>query len=199
MMAHLGDIVRHLQAAAALQSTILVGVDGLGGAGKTVLAKAVAGNLRSAGQPAALVHFDDFFFPSAQRPSGTPRAKPIGGDFDWCRLRDQVLLPLRANQVGRYRRYDWTLDALAEAHEIPPGGTVIVEGLYCTRTEIADLYDVRGWVDCPRDLRLARGISRDGEAARDRWVLDWLPSEDMYVREHAPMRAAHFVVPGLAA
>jgi uridine kinase len=199
MTAHLGDIVRQLQAAAARQSTILVGVDGLGGAGKTVLAEALVGNLRSAGQPAAVVHFDDFFLPSAQRPSGTPGTKPIGGDFDWCRLRDEVLLPLRANQFARYRRYDWALDALAENHEIPPGGTVVVEGVYCTRKELADLYDVRVWVDCPRELRLARGISRDGEATRDRWELDWLPSEDAYVREHAPMRVAHFIVPGLAA
>ena len=198
MTTQLGDIVRHLQAAAARQTTILVGVDGLGGAGKTVLAAAVAGNLRSAGQPVALVHFDDFFLPSSERPSGPPESKPIGGDFDWCRLRDEVLVSLRANQAARYRKYDWTLDALAETHEIPPVGTVIVEGVYCTRKELTDLYDVRVWVECPRDLRLARGIRRDGEAARDRWELDWMPSEDLYVGEHRPIRAAHFVISGLA-
>ena len=159
----------------------------------------MAGSLRSAGQTAAIVHFDDFFLPSAERPGGSPGTKPIGGDFDWCRLRDEILLPLRANRVARYKRYDWTLDALAETHEMPPGGTVIVEGVYCTRKELADLYDVRVWIECPRDVRLARGIGRDGDAARERWQLDWLPSEDMYAREHNPMRLAHFVVSGLGA
>jgi uridine kinase len=196
---HLGGIVSHLQAAIAAQCTILVGVDGLGGAGKTVFSVAMARSLRSAGQPAVVVHFDDFFFPSAERSIGTPETKPIGGDFDWRRLRDDVLLPLRGNQIARYRRYDWEQDALAEMHEIPPGGIVIVEGVYCTRRELADLYDVRVWVECPRDICLARGISRDGEEARSRWELDWQPSEERYVREHAPTQAAHFVVRGVAA
>jgi uridine kinase len=142
---HLGEIIQFLQAVAATRPTILLGIDGLGGAGKTVLAAALAGSLRSAGRTAAVVHFDDFFLPSARRPRGTP---------------------LRANQVARYRRYDWMLHALAEVHEIAPNCTVIVEGVSCTRRELADLYDLRVWVDCPRELRLARGIRRDGEAAR---------------------------------
>ena len=199
MTEHLVGIVSHLQAAITTQCTILVGVDGLGGAGKTVFSAAMAGSLRSAGLPAVVVHFDDFFLPSADRSIGTPDTKPIGGDFDWGRLRDDVLLPLRGNQIARYRRYDWAQDALAETHEIPPGGIVIVEGVYCTRRELADLYDVRVWVECPRDICLARGISRDGEGARSRWELDWRPSEERYVREHVPTQAAHFVVRGVAA
>jgi uridine kinase len=195
----LGRIVSRLRTESAIRAAILVGVDGPGGAGKTSFAAALTEALRSAGLPAAVVHFDDFFLPSAERPRGTPETKPIGSDFDWHRLRDEVLLPLRQHRVARYGRYDWARDALAESHELPPRGIVIVEGVYCTRRELADLYDVRVWVECPRDVRLARGIRRDGESARGRWELDWQPGEERYVREHAPSKAAHFVVQGTAA
>jgi uridine kinase len=190
------DIVSRLQAATASRSTVLVGVDGQGAAGKTLWAEGLAEALRSIGQAAAIIHFDDFFLPSAERPHGTPEARPIGGDFDWRRLRDEVLLPLRESRVASYGRYDWTSDALAETHQVPAHGVVIVEGVYCIRRELADLYDVRVWVECPHDVRLARGILRDGEAARSRWELDWMPCEERYVHEHNPGEAAHYVVSG---
>jgi uridine kinase len=190
----LAEIVSTLSAKTTARSTVVVGIDGPGGAGKTVLAVTLATTLRDAGRSASVVPFDDFFLPSKERPSGGPETKPLGGDFDWRRLRDEVLLPLREGHVARYRRYDWTKDALAETNRIPPHGIVIVEGIYCTRTEIAELYDVRVWVECRRDVRLARGIRRDGESARRRWELDWMPCEDRYVREQRPDRAAHFIV-----
>ncbi len=181
---------------AATHPTVLVGIDGQGGAGKTVLAEVLAEAFQTSGLTVSVVHFDDFFLPSAERPQGTPETKPVGGDFDWRRLRDEVLLPLRENHPARYARYDWLLDALAETHEIAPDGIVIVEGVYCTRRELTDFYDIRVWVECLADVRLARGIRRDDEAVRSRWELDWMPCEDRYVREHKPDKAAHFVVRG---
>jgi len=191
-------LISELQTVASW-SVVLVGVDGHGGAGKTVWSEALAEALRRLGQVFAIVHFDDFFLPSAERPRGTVDARPIGGDFDWRRLRDEVLLPLRDGRAARYARYDWTLDALAETHEVASYGVVIVEGVYCTRRELADLYDVRVWVECPRDVRLARGIERDGEPAREVWELDWMRAEERYVHEHRPLAAADYSVSGDAA
>jgi uridine kinase len=178
---------------------VIVGIDGQGGAGKTVLAQCLAEGLRSPSRACTMVHFDDFFLPSGQRPAGGADEKPVGGDFDWRRLRDEVLLPLREERRASYARYDWTLDALAETHVLEPQGVVIVEGIYCTRRELADLYDLRIWVECPRDVRLARGLERDGESARQQWERDWMPAEDRYVSEHQPQQAAHRRVSGIAA
>jgi uridine kinase len=79
---------------------------------------------------------------------------------------------------------------------VAPYGTIIVEGVYCTRRELAPFYDLRIWVTCPRRLRLRRGIERDGEASRERWELDWMPSEDRYVEQHHPDKMADIVVSG---
>jgi uridine kinase len=122
--------------------------------------------------------------------------KPIGGDFDWIRLRDQVLLPLRSGKTAHYTRYDWASDRLAENHEVQPQGIILVEGVYSTRAELRELYDLRIWVECPRELRLSRGLARDGEAGRSRWVDDWMPAEDRYVDEQRPQAFADAIVSG---
>jgi uridine kinase len=176
--------------------TTLVAIDGPGGSGKTVLAESLRAALEKVGVSAHIVAGDDFFLPSVSRPHGPPSEKPIGGDFDWCRLRDQVLEPLRRGQTARYDRYDWLKDDLTDTREIPQGGVVIVEGVYSSRRELAALYDMRLWVECPREQRLSRGLERDGETARRRWVKDWMPSEDRYVEEHRPHESADAIVNG---
>lgn len=199
MTDRLEELLHRIEAAASTQPTVLVGIDGPGAAGKTTVTAALAEALVDLGRVAAVVHVDDFYLPSAERPAGPPETKPIGGDFDWRRLRDEVLLPLRNHRLARYARYDWKRDALAERQEVSPDGIVIVEGVTCTRRELAELYDIRVWVACPRALRLARGLARDGEAARDRWEGDWMPGEDRYVREHRPEEGAHVVIDGSGA
>jgi uridine kinase len=61
------------------QLTFLLGIDGLGGSGKSVVAEKLKRNRTDV----TLVHMDDFFLPSAQRSLEPPRQKPIGADFDW--------------------------------------------------------------------------------------------------------------------
>ena len=42
----------------------------------------------------------------------------------------------------------------------------------------------------------ARGIERDGGAARSRWIDEWMPAEDVYVAAMRPDAAAMLVVGG---
>jgi uridine kinase len=59
-----------------------------------------------------------------------------------------------------------------------------------------EAYDLRIWVEAARELRLARGIARDGEQARAVWEDHWMPSEDRYVEEDDPISAADLIVDG---
>ena len=170
-------------------TTRLVLVDGLGGAGTSVLAAALAGQL---GAP--VVCGDDFYRASAQ-----PRhlgAEGIGASFDWRRLERQVLAPLSRGEDARYQRYDWDSDRLGEWVPVPGQDTVVVEGVYLLREELRRYASVSIWVETPRDARLARGIERDGEAARSRWIDEWMPAEDAYLSAMRPMAAATLVVDG---
>ncbi|NLE99339.1 MAG: uridine kinase [Anaerolineales bacterium] len=189
------QIAERLAALHRTHPTLLVAVDGAGGAGKSTLANFVAQELLGAGVLCEVIHFDDFYRPSAERQSPLV-AQQVGGDFDWQRLEREVLLPLRAGQPARYARYDWGADALAEVHVVQPGQVVIVEGVYSSRLELAPLYHLTIWVDCPRDLRLERGVTRDGESHRGWWENTWMPAEDRYVQEHRPRERADIVVRG---
>nr|WP_223820978.1 AAA family ATPase [Bacillus sp. S3] len=172
------------------QNTLLIGVDGCGGAGKSTLAKF----LKEKCSNVTVVHMDDFYFPSDQIIHKHPKEKPIGADVDWKRVLKQVIEPIRQDQEGHYQRYDWESDRLAEWHKVPIGGIVIIEGVYSTRHELSNLYDFTIWVDCPRETRLSRGIERDGEDARRIWEDNWMVSEDMYMKEHKPHQRADLVV-----
>jgi uridine kinase len=172
--------------------TALLALDGRGGSGKSTLARA----LQAADPAALIVQLDDFFKPSRERPPEIGRAKPIGGDYDIARLRAQVIDPLLRGESGRYARYDWPTNALAEWHTLVPGTLVIIEGIYALLPELRRDYTFRVWVDCPYDIRLMRGLARDGESARARWVEDWMPSEDRYVEVCHPQQAADRLVDG---
>lgn len=162
------------------RATVLVAIDGRGGAGKSYLAAWLAGHLE-----ADVIHIDDF---------GRP-GRPYDA-WDWDRFRAQVLDPLLADGLARYQRYDWNADRLAEWVDVRLGGVVIAEGVSVTRTELGDPWDVTVWVEAPYDLRLERGVERDGEAMRETWTNHWMPEEDRYVREERPHERADFVVLG---
>lgn len=119
--------------------------------------------------------------------------------WDWPRFAEQVLSPLVQGTKATYQRYDWDEDRLAEWHVIEPGGIVIAEGVSVSRTELGDPWDVKVWVECPYDLRLERGMERDGEAMRDTWVNVWMPEEERYFREQRPHERADYIVLGYEA
>ena len=170
----------------------LIGIDGCGGAGKSSLAKRIERECPQAG----IIHMDDFYLPSSQRSLLSPKHSPTGCDYDWRRLETQVLKPLSEGAGARYQRYDWEKDQLADWHNVPEGGPIIIEGTYSIRKELAVYYDYTIWVECPRWLRLERGLDRDGEAARPMWEENWMVFEDLYIEEHQPMERAALVVDG---
>lgn len=140
-------------------ATKLIAIDGHGGAGKSYLADHLASRLS-----AQVIHIDDF---------GRP-GRPYDA-WDWTRFREQVLTPLLSDAPAHYQRYDWNADRLEDWIDVPVGGVVIAEGVSVTRTELGDTWDLTIWVDAPYDLRLTRGVERDGELMRDVWTSQWMP------------------------
>jgi uridine kinase len=65
-----------------------------------------------------------------------------------------------------------------------------------TRPELHDYYDLTIWVDTPVDVRLRRGVERDGEQARAKWLEEWIPEEDRYVAAYRLADKVDIVVSG---
>ncbi|MCH4825908.1 uridine kinase [Planococcus halocryophilus] len=187
------QVINSISSIPRKRKTLLIGIDGCGGSGKSTLAD----KLKMDCTDVTVVHMDDFYLPSPQRINALPEEKPIGADFDWKRMLKDVIEPLSQNKEGCYQRYDWDDDNLAEWHTVPVGGIVVIEGVYSLRNELVDKYDHTIWVDCPRDVRLSRGLARDGGNARDMWVNNWMVSEDLYVEAHKPLEKSNLLVTGI--
>ncbi|MCY0958062.1 uridine kinase family protein [Streptomyces sp. H27-H5] len=175
------------RAAALLDRPILLGIDGPGASGKSTLAALLAERLDAA----VVIHVDDFHLPSADRPR---TAGAIAADVDLARLETQVLRPAATGGTVRYRRYDWDLDRLAEWTELPPDTTLIVEGVHALHLRLRHVYTYRVFCDARREVRLSRGLARDGESARRLWEDDWMPAEDRYLATHRPHLRADVVL-----
>lgn len=176
----LAEIIARVSASAPrLGSTRLVAVDGPGGAGKSTLAAQLAREF-----DAPVVPTDSF--------------ASWDNTLDWWpRLESQVLEPLGRDALARYQRYDWDQRALAEWHEIAPGGVVVLEGVSSSRAAIRARLSLSMWVDTPRPLRLARGLERDGSAALPLWE-QWMAEEDNHFTTDNTRAHADVVVSGTA-
>jgi uridine kinase len=183
------SLLAELQHKPRRSSSFLVAVDGCAGSGKTTFAR----KLQELDPAVGVIHLDDFYLPSAQRPDGAPT---IAEEYDIARLVADVLTPLTQNQPAHFQSYDWGEDRLAEYHTIPAGGMVVIEGVSTLLPQLTPIYDYRIWVECPYDLRLVRGLARDGEQVRDWWVNGWMPAEQRYIQVYSPVKRADLKVDG---
>ena len=72
----------------------------------------------------------------------------------------------------------------------------MIEGVYALHVKLRDAYGYKIWVEAPYELRLQRGLERDGEEARDWWVNEWMPKEDEYKESQKPYEIADIVIDG---
>lgn len=157
----------------------LLCLDGPGGAGKTTLASAVE---RAHGPGAVVVHMDDLY-------DGWTGLATVAGQLD------SLLGPLSGGRPGCYRRYDWHARGFAETVLVDPPALLVLEGVGSGSTPAATVCTVLAWVEAPRDVRLARGLARDGEALREEWRR-WQDREEAHFAREQTRRRAEVLVDG---
>ena len=158
---------------ATLGTGRLVCIDGPAGSGKTTLAEAVAQGFDAASR---LLHMDDMY-PGW---SGLPRVDE---------QLDGLLTPLGEGRASSYRRYDWVAGEFAETVPVEPVPLLVLEGVGSGASRFAPLQTVLVWVEAPHDLRMRRGIERDGDTFAPYWE-QWAADEQvLFTREGTRDRA----------
>jgi uridine kinase len=190
------DAIQWITRAATPGRAVLVGIDGGAGAGKTTFTKWFVEQLRENVSPVSVVLTDLIYRPVAERWTGPIDDMPIGYDLDWERIREQVILPLRAGKTARFQLYDWVADCLNEIVEIEPSGVAIIDGVLALRNELAHYYDLRIWFSCPTEIRVSRLLNR-GDTPQEE-IDYWLPIEERYYMAHIPEESAHLVIDSAA-
>lgn len=137
---------------------LIIAIDGFGGGGKSTLARTIAASV----QGAKHFEYDWFHLPKAEV---TDNAR-----YDYQRLEREVLDPFRKGQRAfEFKRYNWGYLAgapdgfAADPVRIQDVDIIVLEGCGVLTPALADLYDLKMWVDTPPDEATARGIRRDIE------------------------------------
>lgn len=190
------EVIQYIIDLAAPGRTVLVGIDGGAGAGKTTFTGWFAEQIRASTAPVSVVLTDLIYRPVAERWTGPLDKMPIGYDLDWERIRDQVIVPLRGGKTARFQLYDWVEDRLDELIEIDAGGVTIIDGVFSLRNELSDYYDLRIWFSCPPEIRVSRLLGRGDTPQKE--IDYWVPIEERYHAVHTPEKSAHLVIDSAA-
>lgn len=155
----------------------LVTLDGPCASGKTTMAKRL-GELFGA----MVLHTDEYVVPHAKKTAD--RLAIPGGNCDWERLTEQVLIPWKASSPCWVQPYDCHADEFMPGTEVTPTGLMILEGSYSNLPAIRNLADLRLFADTPWETRIERLKKRESAASLEQFYSRWIPLEDAYFKAY---------------
>ena len=155
------------------QNRVLIALDGRCASGKTTLASRL--NLRWGW---SVVHMDHFFLRPEQR---TPeRYRTPGGNVDYERFLQEVLLPLRQGSAVKYRPFDCRTQQLAAPIQVAASPVTVVEGSYSCHPALWGLYDFRVFLSTQPGEQLRRIDERNTPEQAQAFRTKWIPLEEAY-------------------
>ena len=171
----LDDVLVEVMERPADSGIRIIGVDGPQGSGKSTLAARIAARM---GAP--VIQMDDF----------VSWVDLVGW---WPRFEAQVLDPLLSGSDAHYQVRDWENDEFGTSLQgwkrVVWSPVVVFEGLTCTRAAAADRLAYRIWVQAPEQVRLRRGLERDGQTHRELWLASMITERQFFTDDATRTRA----------
>jgi para-aminobenzoate synthetase len=178
---------------------IVIAIDGGSGSGKSTIAEILAQELNAAWLP-----MDDFF--SAQIPdhywdqfSVEERFEKC---FDWERIRENALQPLRAGLPARWFAFDFVTGLREDGSYgmetkpkiLEPARVILLDGNFSASPFLADLVDCAILIDVPIEVRHARINTREDPEFLKQWHALWDPVEAFYYSQIRPKESYDLVI-----
>ena len=156
----------------AQKDHVIVAIDGPCTSGKTTL----AGKLSEI-YDCNVFHMDDFFLRPEQR---TPeRFAEAGGNVDYERFQEEVLIPLKSGKPFSYRPFDCKTFTLSKPVSVIPQKLTIIEGSYCNHPTFGNPYDLKIFLTITPELQHQRVLQRP-QFLHQRFFEEWIPMENQY-------------------
>jgi hypothetical protein len=121
---------------------------------------------------------DDFFLRPEQRTR--ERFTQIGGNVDYERFQEEVLLPLQSGQAFSYRPFDCKTCTLSAPVYAPAKKLNIIEGAYSLHPYFGEPYDLKILLTVEPALQRRRILERPAFLHR-RFFEEWIPMESRYM------------------
>lgn len=181
----------------------VIGIDGLGGAGKSTISEKLCQNFREHGFHTVLLHIDDFIHMRKLRYNSAYPDWQCYYDLQWrfdyfsniineikSRHDDHVDIELYDKENDTYYQ---------ERFSVLDKTIVIVEGIFLQREEYCNIFDYMIYIDIPEQIRLDRVLKRDTYIGDERQIIDkyksrYFPAEHRYMEQFCPQNNADLVI-----
>ena len=168
------------------KETVIVAIDGKCTSGKTTLASKLAEIY-----DCNVFHMDDFFLRTEQR---TPdRFAEVGGNVDYERFQEEVLLPLKSGKAFSYCAFDCSTFTLAAPVAVTPKKLNIIEGTYSHHPYFGNPYDLKILLTVDEETQRKRILERPAFLHK-RFFEEWIPMENRYFDGFAISANSHITI-----
>lgn len=182
----------------------IIGVDGLGGAGKTTLVNSLKLQLQNENYYSYVLHIDDFIHPKRIRYDSSKEEWYCYYNLQWRYdyLVKEILSPIKNGEIidKQIERYNRESDEyFTQRVNLVHGSVLILEGVFLQRKELKDYLDFIIYLDVPQEVRLNRVLARDSyigglEDIKYKYEKRYFPAEEKYILEYSPIENADFVL-----
>lgn len=155
------------------RKAVIIAIDGRCGAGKTTLAACLKDLCIC-----NVIPMDHFFLRPEQRTK--ERLLLPGGNVDYERVEEEVLIPLTKGEGVSYRPYSCKEQRLTEERQIHPAQITIIEGSYSCHPNLQSYYDLKIFLTVEEKEQLRRIEKRNGKDGLSVFVQKWIPLEETY-------------------
>lgn len=174
----------HIDVLLEKKDFVMVAIDGKCTSGKTTLAAKLAETY-----DCNVFHMDDFFLRPEQR---TPeRFAETGGNVDYERFQEEVLLPLLSGNGFSYRPFHCGTFTLSDPIPVAPKKLNIIEGTYSHHPYFGNPYDLKILLTILPELQRERILQRPAFLHK-RFFEEWIPMENQYFAVLDPSASIQF-------
>lgn len=182
---------------------IIIGIDGLGGAGKSTISERICCEIKNNNVHTILLHIDDFINVREVRYNSAYPEWQCYYDLQWrYEYFTGIIKQIknRTNNNIEIELYDKDNDCyFSQNYDIEEKTVVIVEGIFLQRKELYGIFDYMVYIDVPEDERMTRVLKRDTYIGNEQQIIDkyenrYFPAERKYFNKYHPEQSADFVI-----